>query len=317
MKTLADAGYAPSHLKVLRQAARAGKGLVLISGITGSGKSNTLKLFIEDLPGLEHLAVYTIEDPVEQEIRRAHQIEVLRNLADEAETRRTYAQVMKAILRGDPDACSVGEIRDDLTARFGMQLALTGHMAFATVHAHLLENIVPRLSDKEIGLDRHSLCGHKIIQLLLYQALVPLLCTKCALPADVAKSQDAEVAELLPLLSKKFGVSTTALRFARKGGCKHCRGLGTRGRTLVAEMLQPDRAWLAHVRAGDDDAAMRHYRSRSDRNLHSADMSGKTVFEHTLWKALQGWVDPRACHEFDSFEQFEVLSPAAPAEACA
>lgn len=317
MKTLADAGYAPSHLKVLRQAARAGKGLVLISGITGSGKSNTLKLFIEDLPDLEHLAVYTIEDPVEQVILGAHQIEVLRNLADEADTRRRYAQVMKGILRGDPDVCSVGEIRDDLTASSGMQLALTGHMAMATVHAHLLENIVPRLSDKEIGLDRRSLCGHKIIQLLMYQALVPLLCTDCAEPADTAAPKDPEVAELLPLLRHKFGVATAGLRFKHKGGCKKCRGLGTKGRTLVAEMLQPDRAWLERVRTGDDDAAMLHYRSRSDRNPRSANMSGKTVFEHTLWKALQGWVDPRACNEFDSFEQFEVSPPADILEAAA
>ncbi len=317
MKTLADAGYAASHLKVLRQAARSGKGLVLIGGVTGSGKSTTLKLFIEGLPGIEHLAVYTIEDPVEQDIRGAHQIEVLRNLADEADTRLRYAQAMKAILRGDPDACSVGEIRDDLTAGFSMSLSLTGHLAMATVHAHLLENMVPRLTDKEIGLDRQSLCGHKVIQLLLYQSLVPLLCTKCALPADVASGRDPEVADLLPLLRKKFGVSTDALRFKRERGCQHCLGLGTRGRTLVAEMLQPDRAWLRHVRAGDDDAAMRYYRSHSDRDLHSADMTGKTIFEHTLWKALQGWVDPRACHEFDSFEQFEVLAPREPAEACA
>ena len=317
MKTLADAGYAPSHLKVLRQAARAGKGLVLISGVTGSGKSNTLKLFIEDLPELEHLAVYTMEDPVEQAIRGAHQIEVLRNLADDADTRKRFAQVMKAILRGDLDACSVGEIRDDLTARYAMQLSLTGHLAIATVHAHLMENIVPRLIDKEIGLDRHSLCGHKLIQLLLYQALVPLLCTHCAMPADVAAPQDPEVAELLPLLRQKYGVSSVGLRFKKKGGCVKCRGLGTSGRTLVAEMLQPDRAWLQRVRAGDDDAAMQYYRSRSDRNPYSADMSGKTVFEHTLWKALQGWVDPRACHEFDSFEQFDVLAPVEPAEAIA
>lgn len=314
MKTLADAGYAASHLKVLRQAARSGKGLVLIGGVTGSGKSTTLKLFIEGLPGLEHLAVYTIEDPVEQEIRGAHQIEVLRNLADEGETRLRYAQAMKAILRGDPDACSVGEIRDELTASFGMQLSLTGHLAMATVHAHLLENMVARLTNKEIGLDRQSLCGHKVIQLLLYQSLVPLLCSYCALPADQAAEQDPEVAELLPLLRKKFGVSTAPLSFKRKGGCKHCRGLGTRGRTLVAEMLQPDRSWLQRVRAGDDDAAMRHYRSQSDRNLQSPDMTGKTIFEHAFWKALQGWVDPRVCLEFDSFEQFELLAPSEPAE---
>lgn len=316
MKTFADAGYARSHLQIWRRAARAGKGLLLISGVTGSGKSTSQKIFIETLHGLANKAIYTVEDPIEYEIAGAHQIEVLRDLSSEEETRRRYAAAMKALLRADLDGCMVGEIRDNLTASFLLQIAETGHLGMATIHAHLISNIVPRLSNDQVGLSRQALTSPNIINLLVYQALVPLVCQHCAQTAEQAAKVDPEVGELQSLLQRKFKLPTEAtgqLRFKRFGGCEHCRGRGTKGKTVVAEMWQPDRQWLQLVRAGDDYGALMHYRSFSDRDFRSANMDGKTVFEHTLWKALQGQVDPRECEEFDSFERFEIMPPAPPA----
>jgi hypothetical protein len=60
------------------------------------------------------------------------------------------------------------------------------------------------------------------------------------------------------------------------------------------------------VRDNDDDAAVMHYRSASDGDFLSPDMTGKTVFEHALWKALQGEIDVRNCEEFDAFSRFEL-----------
>jgi len=102
----------------------------------------------------------------------------------------------------------------------------------------------------------------------------------------------------------------------RPGGCATCAGRGTRGKTIVAEMLQPDRSWLRHVRSNDDDAALQHFRSASDRSFASPDMTGKTVFEHALYKALQGEIDVRNCEEFDGFERFEILPVHARRAAC-
>jgi type II secretory ATPase GspE/PulE/Tfp pilus assembly ATPase PilB-like protein len=313
MKTLAEAGYAPSQLKLWRAAARAGKGLVVISGVTGSGKSTSLKVFIETLPGLPVMAVYTVEDPIEYEIRGAHQIEVLRDLGSEDETRKRYARVMKALLRADLDACMVGEIRDALTANFVLQVAETGHMGLGTIHAHLISNIVPRLTNDQVGLSRQALTSPNIINLLVYQALVPLVCTHCADTPAVAAAADPEVAELLALMQTKFRVPTERLRFKHAGGCERCRGRGTKDMTVVAELWQPDRRWLQLVRENDDYGALLHYRSHSDGDFCSENMHGKTVFEHTLHKALNGLVDPRACEEFDTFERFEVLGVGVPA----
>ena len=176
------AGYAPSHLRLLRLAGRAGKGIVLLSGVTSSGKSTSLKSFIETLPGLDQKAIYTVEDPIEYEIAGAHQIEVLRDIANDDETRRRYAEVMRALMRSDPDGVMLGEIRDKLTALFALQIAETGHLAMGTVHAHLISNIIPRLTNDQIGVSRQALTGPNILNLLVYQALVPKLCRCCALP---------------------------------------------------------------------------------------------------------------------------------------
>ena len=303
------AGYAPSHLRLLRLAGRAGKGIVLLAGVTSSGKSTSLKSFIEALPGLDQKAIYTVEDPIEYEIAGAHQIEVLRDMANDEETRRRYAEVMRALMRSDPDGVMLGEIRDKLTALFALQIAETGHLAMGTVHAHLISNIIPRLTNDQIGISRQALTGPNILNLLVYQALVPKLCRCCALPTSMALKVDPDVREIEEVLRRRFGLATSRLRWSRPEGCAACQGRGTHGKTIVAEMLQPDRAWLRHVRNNDDDAALQHFRSAGDRRFDSPDMTGKTVFEHALYKALQGEIDVRNCEEFDGLERFEILPP--------
>lgn len=307
--TFERAGYAKSHLKLLREAARAGKGMVLIAGETGSGKSTSLKCFIETLPHLARKAIYTVEDPIEYEIRGAHQIEVKRVIDDDAETHRRYAEVMRSILRSDPDGVMMGEMRDKLTSMFCLQIAETGHLAMGTLHAHLISNIVPRLTNDQIGLSRQALTGPNILNLLVYQALVPMLCPACADPTDVAVRCDPEVAEIEQLLRHKFKLPTQRLRWEHSGGCRACNGRGTNGKTVVAEMFQPDRRWLSAVRDNDDHGAVLHYRSFSDGDFASDDMTGKTVFEHAMWKALQGQVDVRRCEEFEAFRRYEMLQP--------
>jgi len=312
VKTLAEAGYSPSHLKLWQIAGRSGSGLIFVAGVTNSGKSTSMKLFIETLPGLDTKAIMTVEDPIEYEIFGAHQIEVLRDLSDEDETRRRYAKAMKGLLRADLDGCFIGEVRDGLTAGFALQISETGHLSMGTLHVHLICNIVPRLTNEQVGLSRQALTSPNIINTLVYQALVPLLCPVCADTPDVAAEMDPEVAEFLYVLDSKFKVPNTSLRFKHAAGCTACRGRGTAGRTIVAEMWQPDRQWLQLVREGDDYGALLHYRFHSNGDFFSENMTGKTVFEHTFFKALSGLVDPRECNSFETFERFEIMGSSKP-----
>lgn len=311
MRSLDQAGYAPSQLRLWRLAGRSCAGLILTGGVTGSGKSTTAQLFLETLPGLDRKAIYTVEDPIEYPIQGVHQIEVLRDLGSDEETRRRYARVLQALLRGDPDGVFIGEIRDRMTAGFALQIAATGHLSMSTLHVRMISNMVPRLTDSEMGLSRGALTNPGIVNLLAFQSLVPLVCPACALAPPAAAEADAEVAELLEILRDKFRVPTGRMRFRNPEGCRDCRQRGTGGRTVVAEMWQPDRRWLQMVRAAEDYEALLHYRSLSDRDFCSANMTGKTVFEHALFKAIEGLVDPRVCNDFEAVERFEILEAAA------
>src|SRR2546423_5899510 len=123
--------------------------------------------FMETLPGVESKAIYTVEDPIEIESDMLHQIEVLRDLASEEVTRQRYGAVMKALMRADLDAASIGEIRDALTAGFALTIAETGHLAMGTLHANQISAIVPRLTNREVGLTRDSLTGPNTINMLV------------------------------------------------------------------------------------------------------------------------------------------------------
>jgi len=310
-----NAGYAPSHCKLWRLSARSGKGMTIVSGVTGSGKSTSLKIYIETLPDLEKKAVETVEDPIEYVIApgKVHQGQVTRDLSSHEETRKRYGIAMKALMRADIDAVLVGEVRDDITARFLLQVAETGHLGMCSLHAHLISNIIPRLTNEEVGLSRQELTSPQILNLLVYQALVPVLCKHCnlstteALQADVPTKagEISEVAEVCHVLKEKIGVDPAILRWKNPMGCSRCEGRGTKGRTMVAEMWMPDREWLSYVREGKDYEALMYYRSYSDGDFLSSNMNGKTVFEHALYKALQGQIDVRNCEEFEGFERYE------------
>ena len=298
-----ELGYETSQQDLWRMATNTPSGAVLIAGVTGSGKSTTQKTFIELNPNAPFSAIYTVEDPVEYPIKHAHQIPIQRGLSNPTESARMYAETISALVRADPDIVMLGEIRDRYSASAAQQMTETGHMALGTVHAHLLSGIVPRLVNPEIGMNREVLAAPNMLTLLVYQALVPRLCPHCAHDTEEAQDLFPDVAEVVRHIHA-LGLDASAFRWKRLGGCEHCGERGTVGQTVVAEMLMPDEDWLRPIRENRDADAVEVFRSRSDRDLTSSNMDGKTVFEHTLLKAYRGHVDARQCSRFDNFNRF-------------
>lgn len=295
-------GYAPSHVELWRQAMETPSGAIFIAGITGSGKSTSQKTFIELNPNTPRSAVFTVEDPVEYPIRGAHQIPIQRDLSNPEESAKRYSEVIAALIRSDPDIVMLGEIRDRFSSNAAQQLAESGHMALGTVHAHLLSGIVPRLVNPEIGMSRAILTAPNMVTLMAYQALVPTLCPHCA--RSTADAIDDGSVSRIAFTMDSLGLDTSAMRWKHDAGCVHCNHRGTTGLTVVAEMLMPDEDWLRLVREGKDSEAVEVYRSYSDGDLSSPNMRGKTVFEHTLYKALNGMVDARQATRFDTWARF-------------
>jgi len=155
----------PNQLKMLKKWIHHQAGLLLFSGPTGSGKSTTLYALLETILQNKSYQAITLEDPVEKEINHMLQVQINEKAGI------TYESGLKAALRHDPDIIMVGEIRDEHTAHFCFEAALTGHLVFSTLHAKSAVGTIHRLLDmgiQQIELEQ-SLIAVASIQLVPIQ----------------------------------------------------------------------------------------------------------------------------------------------------
>ena len=138
-----DMGMTGHALKMVTEGISRPNGMILTSGPTGSGKSTTLYSLVKRIKS-EKINIVTLEDPVEYKMDGVNQIQV------NVDAGLTFASGLRSILRQDPDAIMVGEIRDGETANLAVQAALTGHLVFSTLHTNSAAGILPRLLDMGI-----------------------------------------------------------------------------------------------------------------------------------------------------------------------
>jgi general secretion pathway protein E len=193
-------------------------GLILVCGPTGSGKSTTLYSTLRRL-STPDINITTIEDPIEMIHEEFNQIAVQPAVSV------TFANILRNILRQDPDVVMVGELRDLETAQNAVQAALTGHLVLSTLHTNDAPSAVIRLQDIGIPyfLVQATLTG------VLSQRLVRKICPKCIEAFDMECGSLCEMG----LDLGKNGV----IRLYRGKGCIHCRYTGYYGRTSVYEVL--------------------------------------------------------------------------------
>jgi len=148
------------------------RGLVLITGSTGSGKSTTLAAMIDSLNESENLHVITIEDPIEYIHQHKQSLINQREIGQDA---KTFGQALKAALREDPDVVLVGEMRDRETIETALTLAETGHLVFSTLHTNSAHQTITRVvqvfpADHQ---DQIRLQLSMVLEGIVTQALVP------------------------------------------------------------------------------------------------------------------------------------------------
>src|SRR5262249_46495953 len=143
-------------------------GMVLVTGPTGSGKTTTLYAALSEIQSPED-KIITIEDPVEYQLRGITQIPVNEKKG------LTFARGLRSILRHDPDKIMVGEIRDEETAAIAVQSALTGHLAFTTVHANNVVDVLGRFLNMKVDLYNFV----SALNCVLSQRLVRRICEHC------------------------------------------------------------------------------------------------------------------------------------------
>jgi general secretion pathway protein E len=189
-------------------------GMLLCCGPTGSGKTTTLYNCLREIDRTKR-NVLTIEDPVEYHIEGVTQIPVGANSS--------FGQLLRSVLRQDPDVILVGEIRDEETARTAMQAAMTGHVVFSTVHAKDSIGAVFRLLD--LGIEAYLIANS--MDVIIAQRLVRHLCEHCKRPVRVTPGVATRMGRFLEGKDHTFAAT----------GCPKCLRTGFHGRRGIFEML--------------------------------------------------------------------------------
>ena len=161
-------GFSNQSIVMLKEILARKYGMILVSGPTGSGKSTTLKSLITMLND-GRKKIITVEDPVESKIEGIVQVQVNQNIGV------TFAEVLKATLRNDPDIIVISEIRDEVTAEIAVRAALTGHLVISTIHTNDAVSTLIRLVD--MGIPKYLILDSLIG--VIGQRLVGKKCQKC------------------------------------------------------------------------------------------------------------------------------------------
>ena len=214
IKNIDAIGFNHKDAEIFTQLVNKSSGLILVTGPTGSGKSTTLYAALETIKQRE-INIITVEDPVEYHIDDILQIQV-NNPIDYS-----FARALRNILRHDPDAIMIGEIRDQETAKMAVESSLTGHLVLSTLHTNSAASTITRLL--EIGVEAYLL--NATLLGVLAQRLVKRNCPHCLIQEEVS-----------PLVRQALGISDGEI-FYKGAGCDQCHGTGHNGRVAVYELL--------------------------------------------------------------------------------
>lgn len=296
---LTSLGFEPSQERQIKEIISKPVGALVIAGTTGSGKSTTLKnlLMSVNLARDYKCKIYTIEDPPEYKIPRVSQLPVKR--LEGAGNKNPFEAPLLAAMRGDPDLIMIGEIRDALTGDGLKKATQSGHQVMTTVHASSGLGIIERLLD--FGLTPNIMAGPDLITGLIYQKLLPVLCSHCSESFTTLSSSAASNEDVIDLekrlddvfsdisASKKKNVD---IKIRSKNGCDKCRHTGISGRTICAEVISPDFTMRDFFKVQDSAGALKYWLSMSDQDVLSSNMIGKSAQEHAIYKMSKGLISP-------------------------
>jgi type IV pilus assembly protein PilB len=202
-------------LTLVREMIRQPYGIIYVTGPTGSGKTTTLYSALAEIndPGVN---ISTAEDPIEYDLPGVTQIQA------NAAINLSFASILRAFLRQDPDVILVGETRDKETAHTAVEAALTGHLVFTTLHTNSAAVAFSRLC--EMGIEPFLVSSSTIG--VIAQRLARRLCQQCKEPYE----PDAE--------TRRFFGLADGVTLYRPRGCASCGGKGLKGRVGIYEVMR-------------------------------------------------------------------------------
>ncbi len=211
-------GFDQEPLRRFKDAIDRPYGIVMVTGPTGSGKTNTLYSAIAQLndPAVN---ILTAEDPIEFNLAGINQVQMKEQIG------LTFASAMRSFLRQDPDIILVGEIRDFETAEIAVKAALTGHLVLSTLHTNDAPSTVNRLMN--MGIEPFLVATS--VNCIAAQRLVRIVCSNC--------SEDFETSPQMLIQVGFAPDEVKTLKIKRGRGCETCKNTGYKGRMGLFEVL--------------------------------------------------------------------------------
>jgi MSHA biogenesis protein MshE len=234
---LNNVGMPAEILERFRKLIHMPHGLILVTGPTGSGKTTTLYGALQELNQVGK-KIITVEDPVEYRLHRINQVQI------NPKIELTFARVLRAALRQDPDILLVGEIRDTETAEIALRAAMTGHLVLSTLHTNDAVSSAMRLVD----MGAESFLAATAVKAVLAQRLVRRLCDNCAVDYEPDSKERAWIKQVADITLADGACLKEA------GGCHRCNNTGYRGRIGVFELLVVNDPMADALRRGDSSA---------------------------------------------------------------
>jgi len=196
------------------EALKSSKGIILISGPTGSGKTTTLYASLK-LLNKTTTNIVTVEDPIEYTLKGINQVQLREDIG------LTFTSALRTFLRQDPDIIMLGEIRDGATAEMAIRASLTGHLVLSTIHTNSALGTISRLIDMGVP----SFLIAETLKISVAQRLVRKLCEHC-------KTQEDATTEM-----RNHEMFRHIETHWQAVGCTKCHYTGYRGRTAIYEII--------------------------------------------------------------------------------
>ena len=209
-------GFLPENLEKFNHLVKSNRGIILVTGATGSGKSTTLYTALNEVKS-EDINIITVEDPVEMLQTGITQVQTNEKAG------LTFAAALRSILRQDPDIIMIGEIRDGETAGIAVQAAITGHLVLSTLHTYDAPSSVARLVD--MGIEPYMVSSALLG--IIAQKLARRLCVDC---------KEAYSPDLNERIALNIDPNENVTLY-RKCGCEKCNKKGYKGRIAVHEVM--------------------------------------------------------------------------------
>ncbi len=254
-------GFEQESLDKFQKAILKPYGMVLVTGPTGSGKTNTLYSSISQL-NQPDTNIMTAEDPVEFQLGGVNQVQMKEQIG------LNFAAALRAFLRQDPNIILVGEIRDFETAEIAIKAALTGHLVLSTLHTNGAPETITRLMN--MGIEPFLVATS--VHLICAQRLIRRICKDCTEPVEMP---------VQALIDEGFTPEEAKTVQVMKGkGCATCNKTGYKGRTGLYEVMEVDDEIKELVLVGA--SALELKKKAIERGMITLRRSG-------LIKVAQGW----------------------------